>query len=38
MSGVASVLAMRGEYAEPKKALNDPQKYLDLSYYHQAFG
>ena len=34
--GVQSVLTMRGDYAEPKKSLNDPQKYLDLSYYKKA--
>ena len=38
VSGVSSVLAMRGEYAEPRKTLSDPMKYLDLSYYHQAIG
>ena len=29
---------MRGDYAEPKKSLNDPQKYLDLGYYKKAIG
>lgn len=38
VAGVASVLAMRSEYAEPKKSLNDPRKYLDLSYYNKAIG
>lgn len=36
VAGVASVLSMRSAYAEPKKALSDPQKYLDLSYYKKA--
>jgi ABC-type nitrate/sulfonate/bicarbonate transport system substrate-binding protein len=38
VAGVASVLSMRSAYAEPKKVLSDPQKYLDLSYYKKAHG
>lgn len=38
VAGVASVLSMRSAYAEPKKTLSDPQKYLDLSYYKRAQG
>jgi ABC-type nitrate/sulfonate/bicarbonate transport system substrate-binding protein len=38
VAGVASVLSMRSTYAEPKKVLNDPQKYLDLTYYKKAHG
>lgn len=38
IAGMASVLAMRSDYAEPKKLLNDPRKYLDLSYYEKAIG
>jgi hypothetical protein len=38
MAGVRTVLALRSEYGEPKKALRDPAKYLDLSYYKQALG
>jgi ABC-type nitrate/sulfonate/bicarbonate transport system substrate-binding protein len=36
MKGVRTVLALRSEYGEPKKALADPGKYIDLSYYKQA--
>ena len=36
--GMESVLAMRSDYAEPKKRLTDPMKYLDLSYYKEAMG
>lgn len=38
VAGVAAVLSMRSAYAEPKKALSDPRKYLDLSYYAKAHG
>lgn len=38
VAGVQTVLTMRGDYAEPRKTLNDPQKYLDLSYYQKAVG
>ena len=31
-----SVLAMRTKYAEPKKALGEPAKYIDLSYREKA--
>jgi ABC-type nitrate/sulfonate/bicarbonate transport system substrate-binding protein len=34
--GVRTVLALRSEYGEPKKALTDPGKYIDLSYYKKA--
>ncbi len=36
MAGVRTVLALRSEYGEPKKALKDPAKYIDLSYYRAA--
>lgn len=36
MKGVRTVLALRSEYGEPKKALADPGKYIDLSYYKKA--
>ena len=34
--GVREVLALRSEYGEPKKALTDPAKYIDLTYYKKA--
>ncbi len=36
MTGVRTVLALRSEYGEPRKALTDPAKYIDLSYYKKA--
>jgi ABC-type nitrate/sulfonate/bicarbonate transport system substrate-binding protein len=36
MGGVRTVLALRSEYGEPKKALTDPAKYIDLGYYGEA--
>ena len=36
MPGVATVLKLRSAYAEPKKALTDPGKYIDLAYYATA--
>jgi len=36
IAGVKTVLSMRSAYAEPRKALDDPNKYFDLSYYQQA--
>jgi ABC-type nitrate/sulfonate/bicarbonate transport system substrate-binding protein len=36
MAGMKTVLALRGEYAEPKKKLTDPNKYMDLSYHQKA--
>ena len=36
MPGVATVLKLRSAYAEPKKALTDPGKYIDLAYYAKA--
>jgi ABC-type nitrate/sulfonate/bicarbonate transport system substrate-binding protein len=36
IEGVKTVLSLRGEYAEPKKTLTDPNKYIDLSYYEKA--
>jgi ABC-type nitrate/sulfonate/bicarbonate transport system substrate-binding protein len=35
-AGVRTVLALRSEYGEPRKALKDPAKYIDLSYYRAA--
>jgi ABC-type nitrate/sulfonate/bicarbonate transport system substrate-binding protein len=34
--GVVNMLKLRNKYAEPKKNLTDPDKYLDLSYYRKA--
>jgi len=36
--GIANVLALRSKYATPPKALNDPMKYVDLTWYDKAFG
>jgi ABC-type nitrate/sulfonate/bicarbonate transport system substrate-binding protein len=36
LDGVRTVLALRSQYGEPKKFLDDPMKYLDLSYYNRA--
>lgn len=38
MAGMKTVLALRGEYATPKKNLTDPNKYVDLSYQKKAVG
>lgn len=37
-AGVATVLKLRGKYAEPKKTLTDSRKYYDLTYYRKATG
>lgn len=36
VEGVKTVLALRSEYGEPRKALTDPTKYFDLQYYEKA--
>ena len=36
MDGVRMVLALRSRYAEPKMTLDNPDKYIDLSYYDEA--
>jgi ABC-type nitrate/sulfonate/bicarbonate transport system substrate-binding protein len=36
LEGVRTLLALRSQYAEPKKTLTDPAKYVDLSYYEKA--
>jgi ABC-type nitrate/sulfonate/bicarbonate transport system substrate-binding protein len=36
IEGVRTVLALRSRYGEPKKLLDEPMKYLDLSYYNRA--
>jgi ABC-type nitrate/sulfonate/bicarbonate transport system substrate-binding protein len=35
-AGVRTVLELRSAYAEPKKTLTEPGKYIDLSYYQKA--
>ncbi|HZQ62129.1 MAG TPA: ABC transporter substrate-binding protein, partial [Casimicrobiaceae bacterium] len=32
MAGVMNVLAIRSEFARPRKALDDPSRYIDESY------
>ena len=36
ISGIRTVLALRGRYGTPRKALDDPFRYVDLSYYEAA--
>jgi ABC-type nitrate/sulfonate/bicarbonate transport system substrate-binding protein len=36
IEGVRTVLALRSEYGEPKKTLDDPAKYYDPTWYEQA--
>lgn len=36
LDGVRTVLDLRSRYAEPRKVLTDPMKYIDLSYYQEA--
>jgi ABC-type nitrate/sulfonate/bicarbonate transport system substrate-binding protein len=36
MEGIKTVLALRSQYAEPKKTLGDPAKYIDDSYLKKA--
>jgi ABC-type nitrate/sulfonate/bicarbonate transport system substrate-binding protein len=36
VEGVRTVLRLRGEFARPPKALRDPSRYYDLSYYERA--
>lgn len=36
IEGVRTVLALRSQYAEPRKVLGDPGKYVDLTYYNKA--
>jgi ABC-type nitrate/sulfonate/bicarbonate transport system substrate-binding protein len=38
VEGIKTVLALRAQYGEPKKALTDPLKYTDLAYYKKATG
>jgi ABC-type nitrate/sulfonate/bicarbonate transport system substrate-binding protein len=36
IAGVRTVLELRSHYAEPKKTLKDPLKYVDEKYYREA--
>jgi ABC-type nitrate/sulfonate/bicarbonate transport system substrate-binding protein len=36
IEGVATVLALRSEYGEPRKALTEPAKYYDPTWYNKA--
>jgi len=36
--GIATVLALRSRYAVPPKTLDDPRKYVDLTWHDKAFG
>ena len=38
IDGIRTVLALRSKYGQPPKKLDDPMKYVDLSYYEKAFG
>jgi ABC-type nitrate/sulfonate/bicarbonate transport system substrate-binding protein len=38
VAGIRTVLALRSEYAEPRKELHDPGNYYELSYYQRAAG
>lgn len=35
---IRTVLALRSKYAEPKKSLDDPSRYVDTSYLQRALG
>jgi ABC-type nitrate/sulfonate/bicarbonate transport system substrate-binding protein len=37
LDGVRTVLALRSKYGRPQKALDDPAKYYDPSFYQAAF-
>jgi len=36
VEGIRTVLALRSKYGQPRKGLDDPMKYVDLSYYEKA--
>lgn len=36
--GIRTVLQLRSEYGMPRKALTDPSRYYDLTYYRRAAG
>ncbi|HEY7943198.1 MAG: ABC transporter substrate-binding protein [Burkholderiales bacterium] len=37
LAGIGTVLALRSKYALPPKALSDPSRYVDLTYFDKAF-
>ena len=37
-TGVATILALRSKFGEPRKDLSDPDRYIDLRYYNTARG
>ena len=38
LAGIKTVLQLRSKFGMPQKTLDDPTKYIDLSYYDKAFG
>jgi ABC-type nitrate/sulfonate/bicarbonate transport system substrate-binding protein len=38
IDGIRTVLSLRSDYAQPRKSLSDPMKYLDLGFYQKAVG
>jgi hypothetical protein len=36
MEGLATVLALRSKYGEPRKLLSDPTRYVDATYVKKA--
>jgi hypothetical protein len=36
MKGLATVLALRSKYGEPRKLLSDPMRYVDATYAKKA--
>jgi ABC-type nitrate/sulfonate/bicarbonate transport system substrate-binding protein len=38
LEGIRTILALRSEYAEPRRELGEPEKYYDLSYGERARG
>ena len=38
IEGIRTVLMLRSKYGQPPKKLDDPTKYVDLTYYEKAFG
>ena len=36
MKGLATVLALRSKYGEPRKLLSDPMRYVDATYVEKA--
>ena len=38
LDGIRTVLVLRSKYGSPRKTLDDPTKYVDLTYYEKALG